>query len=72
MKRHLAVYVPMLVGACVGWLASEFGGWPGVVGMGSGAAVWLAYELRQNTRRLEVDMKMMQRELEWIQKDWTH
>ncbi len=70
MKKYLGIYLPMLVGGFVGWFLQHFMGIGGCMGMTAGAAVWLAYELRLNTHRAETDMRLMQKDLEWMRKDW--
>ncbi len=72
MTKYLGLYLPMLVGGGVGWVVQHFLGWPGAIGLLAGGMCWLAYETRQQTRRMEIDMKTMQKDVEWFRKDWGH
>ncbi len=67
MTRYFAVLLPMFLGAVIGFAAAHYGSWPAVVGMASGAACWMAYEMRIHSRRMDEQLKHFERESERMQ-----
>ena len=69
-KWFIGVWVPMIVGGFIGWAIARYLGLGGALGMVAGAGVWLAYEMRENTRRMRIDIEIMQRDLAMMRKEW--
>ena len=66
-KSRIAIYAPMLIGGLVGLLMGKLG-WDAVAGMAAGAAVWLAYEMRRNSVRMDQQMKQSQNDIDRLVK----
>lgn len=66
MKYWHSVYVPMVVGGLIGALIGRWLGVAGAMGMAAGAVAWLAWETRQQTRRMIIERMIMEHEIEFI------